>query len=154
MKDTRTAGPRRIAVRTLLWTLALITTVSGCGLSGGGPSLKDAADVKRVEMVGGWKDGSTGGVTLKEDGTFAAESLRADAVPGAGLTSPGKGLVAGSGEWELTNIGAESRVDLYFTGGGTVGIDVKYQDGLKVLSTWIGDGRHAVLKKEDTAPTP
>ncbi|MFZ3469843.1 hypothetical protein ACODT3_27800 [Streptomyces sp. 4.24] len=147
-------GPRRIAVRTLLWTLALITTVSGCGSAGGAPSLKDAAGVQRAEMVGGWKDGSIGGVTLKEDGTFAADKLRADALPGPGVTSPGKGLVAGSGEWVLTNIGDESRVDLRFTGGGTVGIEVKDQGGLKVLTTWTGDGRHALLKKEAATPAP
>ncbi|MFD7560050.1 hypothetical protein ACFV9E_36800 [Streptomyces sp. NPDC059835] len=149
LMDVRRNHHGRIGVATVvLWLMALVAAVSGCGLTDGPPQIADVTEVQRPELIGAWSDAQDGGVTLNDDGTFSATKLKGKPVEGAGVKMLGEDLMEGSGKWESSDAGSGPRVDLMFSGGGTLAFRVKAQDGAKVLTNRIGDVGTSVLKKK------
>ncbi|MGW6708871.1 hypothetical protein ACWGDE_28830 [Streptomyces sp. NPDC054956] len=151
MRTPTARRPWRALLLALGCLFAVTWTVAGCSLADA-PALPEAKDVRKEQLVGSWGDGYGSDLTLREDGTFAAQKLRTSFTPGEGAKSLGKELVAGEGRWSFGDYGAGPEVNINFTGGGVATLKVVEKDKVKVLSAWVGDGESVLLTKPAAVP--
>ncbi|MEV6683069.1 hypothetical protein AB0N09_40350 [Streptomyces erythrochromogenes] len=152
MHATHIANRRHDMAKALAFLFVTIWAVSGCAFLDS-PPLPEARNVTKEQLVGTWRDDTSGSLTLSDNGTFTAEKLHTSFHEGGGVKVLGEELIEGTGTWTFGEFHSGPEVNVSFTGGGNSTLWVVEKDKANVLSAWIGDGDRALLEKTPS-PTP